>query len=99
MKKQIILVIIILLFLLSACGQTKFDKSMRNGKDALQQGNYEESIKHFDTALIEKPTDEDAKLLMERARKELNKKQAIEILKKYQEDNSPNYAQYFEVYY
>lgn len=95
---RIIISLTLLGLFLTACGQSKFDQSMRIGKDAIQSGNYEEAVKQFNISLIEKPTDKDAQLLMERANKELGSKQSKEILSKYQEENSPIYADYMKLY-
>jgi tetratricopeptide (TPR) repeat protein len=95
---RIIILITLLALFLSACGQSKFDQSMRNGKDAIQSGNYEEAVKQFNISLIEKPTDKDAQILSDRSNQELDKKRSKQILAKYQEDNSKIYADYMQLY-
>ncbi len=95
MKRITILLVII--FLLSACGQSKFNGYLRNGKDNLQQSKYEEAIKQFDLALIEAPSDKDVALLMDRAKKSLNDQKTKEAIVKYEIEFKPILDEYIAV--
>jgi hypothetical protein len=95
--KQLIMILFIVC-IITSCGQSKFDKSMRAGKDYIQSGHFEEAINQFDIALIEKPTDKDAQILMERSKQELDNKKSKEILAKYQEENSQVFFEYRNIW-
>jgi hypothetical protein len=66
-NKITILSIFLIAFLAACSTPDPFEKSMRLGKDALIAENFEESVKQFDIALIEKPTNKDAIALYDRA--------------------------------
>lgn len=85
-KETIKVIIFTTLFsaLLLGCGRVDpFEENMRNGKDALIDGNYEEAVRYFEIALIEKPRDEDAKLLIEHSWEKLKLKQASKEIDEY----------------
>lgn len=68
-------IILFLLIIASACSkEDPFEKSMRAGKDALLDNDYEEAVRQFDIALIENPSDKDAMALYSRSMNSLNEK-------------------------
>lgn len=58
---------------------------MRLGKDALFDKDLDKAIDSFERALIEKPSDENAKLLLDKASSEKTKLKEIIIFKEYHE--------------
>lgn len=66
MKINKIASIIVLSLFMVACS-SDFDKAMKSGREALKSGKYEEAIKQFDLALIEKPNDKDAIALYDKS--------------------------------
>ncbi|MBB6672585.1 hypothetical protein [Cohnella nanjingensis] len=82
MKKMIlVLLTAAFLVLISGCGKSDFDKYMDQGKEQLRLEEFDEALKSFDNALIEEPTNKDAKALYDRAKKsfdDFNEKKNIE---------------------
>jgi hypothetical protein len=77
--KRILTISIVLLFFLSACSKKDpFENSMRAGKDALINHNFEDALKYFDAALIESPNNKDAISLYERTKHSIDEKLSIE---------------------
>ncbi|MBB3154499.1 hypothetical protein FHS16_004581 [Paenibacillus endophyticus] len=65
---------LVIISLLTSCSNgDPYEESMRLGKDALKENQYEVALKQFDYALIEKPSDPDASALFERVQIELSK--------------------------
>ena len=78
MRKVICILMLIVLSLLLGCGSDRFDKHMRSGKDALIAKDYDKAVEEFDLALIEKPNDKDARVLMSRAKTSKNQRREDE---------------------
>jgi len=95
---KLLLALLAFSFVFTGCGKSTFEKEMRSGKDAFHSGDYESAIKHFDTALIEEPSNEDAKILFEKAQSELLKKKTQAVLEEYQKENSSILFAYREVW-
>jgi tetratricopeptide (TPR) repeat protein len=77
--------IFITLIFIVGCS-TPYEDSMRKGKDALKLGEYELAASQFEDALIESPRDEDAKILLLKAKEELNILDTKDKIVQYQKD-------------
>lgn len=94
--KRIILPVVIILILSSCSNQ--FDIVMRSGKNALKAEKYDKAVEKFEEALIEQPRDEDAKILLDRARKGLKKVKTIEQIDLYYTDIELQLNEFDEIY-
>lgn len=90
MKIKAIGYIMILSFFMTACA-SDFDKAMNSGKEALKAGKYEEAIKQFDLALIEKPNDEDAISLYNRSEESVQKEEVEKKMAQFRSVFDPIY--------
>lgn len=70
---------------------------MEKGKSALKSEKYEEAITQFKNALIEKPQDTDAKLLLTQSEEEYNTEMAIKGIKEYLDLVNPPISQVAEI--
>jgi hypothetical protein len=89
-------IIIFFIIILAACS-SKFDKYMTQGKELLVNKDYENALKQFELALIEKPSDADAKILRDQAKSGFDK---VILDKKYTEyikDNGKNFKTYVDL--
>ncbi|MDG0791967.1 hypothetical protein OMP38_14705 [Cohnella ginsengisoli] len=66
--RRILTTLFALVFVLTACGQNRFEKEMRSAKDNLLEGNYTEAKSSLEIALIEDPNNKDALALLEKAK-------------------------------
>jgi len=89
-----ILVLILGVFILSGCGQSEFDKNMDQGKEFLKSKQYDEAIESFNYALIDDPTNNDAKILLDKANTERIETNMKEMITKYKNDFKPLMIRY-----
>lgn len=68
-------VIVITIFILSACGQSEFDKYFDEGKDAFESDDYIAAKSSLESALEIEPGDKDAISLLNRVNYALDKKE------------------------
>lgn len=87
--------IVFLCLLLSGCSE--YDSVMKQGKNALKTENYEEAVKQFNYALIEKPQDKDAELLLQQAQEKYNTELAAKSIKEYGDKIAPLMKRSFQV--
>lgn len=90
MKK---IICIVLILFLSACSFSEYNKLMENGKEYLKNGEYEKAEVEFSNALIEKPSSEDAKTLLSKAKNERIESSMKDTIKEYILENRNYVAQ------
>lgn len=71
MNKVVVIIGLTMLFLVGC--SSIYKDSMKQGKEALDAQKYEEAVMAFETALSEKPNDEEALAALELAKKEIEK--------------------------
>ncbi|MDU2242177.1 MAG: hypothetical protein E7E23_16540 [Paenibacillus sp.] len=71
-------------------GCSEYDSAMKKGKAALKAEDYQEAISQFNIAIIERPQDKDAEILLEKSEENHNKQLASKGISDYIDKiNSP----------
>jgi tetratricopeptide (TPR) repeat protein len=92
------ILLIPLLITLTACStQSPFEKDMRVGKDAYKAEKYEEALHYFEDALIEKPTDKDAAILLEKTKQKYNDALSEQAAQTYKNEAQPLYDEFIVI--
>ncbi len=94
--KRIVHVSVLLLLFLFGCS-SEFDKSMKLGREALKEGNYVTAVNHFENAVIENPSDDDARILLQMAKDGYTKSTFVVRFEEYVLEMQPVISKYIDV--
>lgn len=96
-KLMYLLFTFILLFIVSACSLSEYDKSMEAGREYLRNEQYEKALTEFSNSLIEKPTDKDALALKKMTEDSIKKRDYHEQIIAFLEDTESAHKQLLEI--
>lgn len=94
--KKVLITLLSLIFIFG-CGESEFDKNMSIGKEFLKNKEYEQAIASFNFALIDEPSNKDAKVLLKQSSDEKIEAEMKDMIIKYKSESKELMIRYLSL--